>query len=97
MLNIQLCETERIREADGNYQTERRDAQACGGEWRPFAHHGSLAEAVSEVAEREIFTLPNDDLRQFARDADAVIAKYKQIYALGLEFPAAKFTQLGNL
>jgi len=82
---IAVSNTERIHATDGLFQTECRSEFNGGYEWRPISYHGTLEAALAESADREIRTIPNDDLHRWAEAAEKVVATYKQIFARTLE------------
>ena len=82
---LQISEQERIRETNGCYEIERRYERDGGCEWHAYEYHGTLSEALSAAAYREIHSLPNADLNQWKDASDKVLAKYEQILARAVE------------
>ena len=85
MITVQLSKTERIRITDGWFETERRHADSCDDGWKNIACHSNATDAAADYVQLQIRCLPNEDLNEFARGAERIMAAVTQIFAVALE------------
>ena len=82
---IPIDDKTRVRGTEMCWQFERRFVYKSGKregevEWKPEKYHGTLAQALSEAAHREIRTDPADTIPEAIEAATRIISKYTEIF-----------------